>query len=108
MLEEMLEETFEGLEEDDVEELADQEVEKVLWEVTSGQLGELSGVSTSVPEEEGVRASLFITLSFLSVSTMYCLSPTENLSPQAVGPEPEAQESDEEEEMTARLQALRS
>lgn len=33
----MLEDTFEGLEEDDVEEAADAEVEKILWEVTSGE-----------------------------------------------------------------------
>ncbi len=33
----MLEDTFEGLEDDDVEEAADAEVEKVLWEVTSGK-----------------------------------------------------------------------
>ena len=33
----MLEDTFEGLEDDDVEELADSEVEKVLFEVTSGK-----------------------------------------------------------------------
>ena len=54
MMEEMLEETFVGLEDDDVEELADKEVEKILWEVTSGQLGELKGVSKSAPKEEGV------------------------------------------------------
>ena len=55
MMEEILDETFEGLEDDDVEELADKEVEKILWEVTSGQLGELKGVSTATPKEEGVR-----------------------------------------------------
>ena len=35
-MEEMLEDTFEGLEDDDVEDLADQEVEKVLFELTQG------------------------------------------------------------------------
>ena len=54
MIEEMLDETFEGLEDDDLEELADREVEKVLWEVTSGQLGELSGTPSATPQEEGV------------------------------------------------------
>ncbi len=37
LLEEMMEDTFEGLEDDDVEEAADAEVEKILWEVTSGE-----------------------------------------------------------------------
>jgi charged multivesicular body protein 3 len=78
MIEELLDETFEGLEDDDLEELADKEVEKVLWEVTSGQLGQLSGTPSAVPQDEG-----------------------------AVGPEPEVVDSDEED-MTARLQALRS
>lgn len=32
----MLEDTFEGLEDDDIEDLADEEVEKVLFEVTQG------------------------------------------------------------------------
>ena len=52
-----MDETFEGLEDDDVEELADKEVEKVLWEVTSGQLGELSGTPTATPQDQGVSAS---------------------------------------------------
>ena len=33
----MMEDTFESLEDDDLEEQADQEVEKILWEVTSGK-----------------------------------------------------------------------
>ena len=37
-MEEMMEDTFEGLEDDDVEDLADEEVEKVLYEITKGQL----------------------------------------------------------------------
>lgn len=32
----MLEDTFEGLEDDDMEEAADEEVEKILFEVTEG------------------------------------------------------------------------
>ena len=32
-----MEDTFEGLEDDDLEEEADKEVEKILWEVTSGK-----------------------------------------------------------------------
>lgn len=37
LIDEMLEDTFEGLEDDDLEELADKEVEKVLFEVTNGE-----------------------------------------------------------------------
>lgn len=51
MIEELLDETFEALEDDDVEELADKEVEKVLWEVTSGQLGQLSETPSATPQE---------------------------------------------------------
>ena len=54
MIEEILEETFEDLEDDDVEELADKEVEKVLWEVTTGQLGQLSGTPSATPQDDGV------------------------------------------------------
>ena len=36
-MEEMMEDTFEGLEDEDLEELADTEVEKVLFEITSGE-----------------------------------------------------------------------
>jgi charged multivesicular body protein 3 len=40
ILEEMIEDTFEGLEDtDDLEEQADVEIQNVLWEVTAGQLG---------------------------------------------------------------------
>ena len=35
-MEEMMQDTFEGLEDDDVEDLADVEVEKVLFELTQG------------------------------------------------------------------------
>lgn len=37
LIEEMLEDTFEGLEDDDLEEAADTEVEKVLYEITKGE-----------------------------------------------------------------------
>ena len=37
LIEEMMEDTFEGLEDEDLEEQADAEVEKILWEVTSGK-----------------------------------------------------------------------
>ena len=34
----MIEDSFESLEEDDLEEAAQEEVDKILWEVTSGKL----------------------------------------------------------------------
>lgn len=37
-MEEMMQDTFEGLEDDDVEDLADAEVEKVLFDLTEGML----------------------------------------------------------------------
>lgn len=57
MIEEMMEDTFESLEDDDLEEEADKEVDKILFEVTKGQLGVLGPVSTKIPEqkEDGVR-----------------------------------------------------
>ena len=36
IIEEMLEDTFEGMEDDDLEEAAQEEVDKVLFEVTKG------------------------------------------------------------------------
>lgn len=36
IIEEMLEDTFEGIEDDDLEEAAQEEVDKVLFEVTKG------------------------------------------------------------------------
>ena len=33
----MIEESFESLEDDDIEEAAQEEVDKILWEVTSGK-----------------------------------------------------------------------
>ena len=37
LIEEMMADTFEGLEDDDLDELADTEVEKILFEVTNGK-----------------------------------------------------------------------
>ena len=72
MIEELLDETFEGLEDDDLEELADKEVEKVLWEVTSGQLGQLSGTPSAVPQDEGVSPSLEVTSNTQCGNLLYC------------------------------------
>ncbi|XP_031555838.1 charged multivesicular body protein 3-like [Actinia tenebrosa] len=55
IIEEMLEDTFEGLEDDDMEEAADAEVEKILFEVTEGALGEAGHVTNPLPAgAEGV------------------------------------------------------
>lgn len=45
MIEEMMEDTFEGLEDDDLEEEADKEVDKVLFEITNGELDPLQSDS---------------------------------------------------------------
>ncbi|XP_062507821.1 charged multivesicular body protein 3-like [Corticium candelabrum] len=81
IMEEMMEDTFESVEEEGLDEAADVEVEKILFEVTNGILGKASETPTQLPEaEEGPAAAA------------------------AVGGE----SSDEEEEMQKRLEALRS
>nr|CAG4647438.1 EOG090X0EF4 [Megafenestra aurita]SVE92677.1 EOG090X0EF4 [Megafenestra aurita] len=59
IIEEMLEDTLEGLEDtDELEEAAQQEVDKVLWEITAGQLGKApAAVTDSLPMPEAVGAS---------------------------------------------------
>ena len=54
-MEEMLEDTMEGLEDDDMEDEAEEEVDKVLYELTAGNLNCHSDISlnfnlTTVPE----------------------------------------------------------
>lgn len=57
IIEEMLEDTFEGMEEDDLEEAAQEEVDKILFEVTKGALGQAGHVTDKLPEEsEGAAA----------------------------------------------------
>lgn len=51
----MLEDTFEGLEDDDLEELADKEVEKVLFEVTNGERRGRRGRKTAGEEVDRRR-----------------------------------------------------
>lgn len=48
-MEEMLEETMEGLDDEELEEEADAEVDKVLWEITAGQLGKVGSVGEELP-----------------------------------------------------------
>lgn len=57
IIEEMLEDTFEGMEEDDLEEAAQEEVDKILFEVTKGALGQAGHVTDKLPgESEGAAA----------------------------------------------------
>jgi len=80
IIEEMLEDTFEGLEEDDMEEEAQEEVDKILFEVTSGALGQAGEVGTELPSTSQPEADV----------------------------EPEEEEGEDLADMQARLQALRS
>ncbi|XP_055927840.1 charged multivesicular body protein 3-like [Argiope bruennichi] len=54
IIEEMIEDTLEGLDDqDELEEEAQEEIDKVLWELTAGQLGTApAAVSESLPETE--------------------------------------------------------
>nr|CAG4636550.1 EOG090X0EF4 [Eubosmina coregoni]SVE70086.1 EOG090X0EF4 [Eubosmina coregoni] len=58
IIEEMLEDTFEGLEDtEELEEAAQEEVDKVLWEITAGQLGKAPDALTdSLPVREQAGA----------------------------------------------------
>jgi len=79
IIEEMVEDTMEGLEDDDLEEAADTEVEKVLWELTKGQLGEApDAVGDTLPAVAGATAA------------------------------PDSEEEEDVGAMAARLEALRS
>lgn len=86
IIEEMMDETFESMEDqDEMEEAAQAEVDKVLWELTEGKLGE-----APLPPDASIRDPV------ASTST--------------VKDEVEEEEEDEEDlkEMQSRLEALRS
>ncbi|KAI5102310.1 charged multivesicular body protein 3 [Silurus meridionalis] len=59
IIEEMLEDTFEGMEdEDEMEEAAEAEVDRILFEITAGALGKAPGkVTDALPEPEPVGAT---------------------------------------------------
>ncbi|KAJ8336205.1 hypothetical protein SKAU_G00395480 [Synaphobranchus kaupii] len=82
MIEEMMEDTFESLEDEDMEEAAEAEVDKILFDITAGVLGKApSKVTDALPEPE----------------------------PAGAAAEPEEEEDEEDlEEMQSRLAALRS
>nr|CAG8673769.1 11260_t:CDS:2 [Entrophospora candida] len=52
IMDEMIEDTFEGLEESDVEEEAEQEVNNVLFELTNGLLGEAGNVGAPLEQTQ--------------------------------------------------------
>ncbi|XP_062863421.1 charged multivesicular body protein 3 [Trichomycterus rosablanca] len=53
IIEEMLEDTFEGMEDEEMEEAAEAEVDKILFEITAGALGKApSKVTDALPEPE--------------------------------------------------------
>jgi len=81
ILEEMIEDTFESLEDtEDLEEQAEQEIQNVLWQVTAGQLGTAPAAgSHELPAQ-----------------------------PAAAAAAPVSDDEEELEEMQSRLQALRS
>lgn len=65
IMEEMIEDTLEGMDEDDIEEEADEEVNKVLFEVTEGLLGQAGAVGAPIenaqeeePELDAMQARL--------------------------------------------------
>ncbi|XP_048584982.1 charged multivesicular body protein 3 isoform X2 [Nematostella vectensis] len=58
IIEEMVEDTFEGMEEDDMEEAAQEEVDKILFEVTAGALGAAGHVTEPLPTVEGASADV--------------------------------------------------
>jgi len=59
ILEEMMEDTFENLEDqDELEEAAQEEVDKVLWDITKGELGRApDAVAVSLPAAEPAAAA---------------------------------------------------
>ncbi|KAJ8686989.1 hypothetical protein QAD02_022783 [Eretmocerus hayati] len=51
IMEEMIDETLDSMEDsEEIEEAADQEVDKILWEVTAGQMGRAPDVESDTPE----------------------------------------------------------
>jgi charged multivesicular body protein 3 len=53
IMEEMMEETLDGIDDDEIEEEADAEVDKVLFELTDGKLGQAGRVGADLPVSWG-------------------------------------------------------
>nr|XP_042896997.1 charged multivesicular body protein 3 isoform X2 [Parasteatoda tepidariorum] len=59
IIEEMMEDTFEGLDDsEEIEEEAQEEIDKVLWELTAGQLGTAPAAVSDLPETEEEAAAV--------------------------------------------------
>ncbi|NP_998485.1 charged multivesicular body protein 3 [Danio rerio] len=83
IIEEMLEDTLEGMDdEEEMEEAAEAEVDKILFEITAGALGKAPSKVTDLPDPVAIGAT--------------------------AAPEEESEEEEEIEEMQSRLAALRS
>ncbi|CAK5075162.1 unnamed protein product [Meloidogyne enterolobii] len=62
LIEEIIEETMESFEPENMEELAQEEVDKVLWEVTAGELGKApAAVSDTLEQQKEERAKAIAT-----------------------------------------------
>uniref|UniRef100_A0A914C3C2 Charged multivesicular body protein 3 n=1 Tax=Acrobeloides nanus TaxID=290746 RepID=A0A914C3C2_9BILA len=58
IIDEMIEETMESLEPEELEEKAQEEVDRILWEVTAGELGRApAAVSDTIKDEEAAKAA---------------------------------------------------
>lgn len=66
IMSEMLDETMDGLDEDEVEleEEAQEEVDKVLWQITDGKLGQSAGKVGALPVSGNVPSQLLHPLTF--------------------------------------------
>lgn len=85
IIEEMIDETMESLEDvEEMEEEAQKEIDKVLWEITAGKLGEAPAAPMAAPAKEGEGEASGVS------ATM------------------EAEDEDDMKDMQSRLQALRS
>jgi charged multivesicular body protein 3 len=62
IIEEIVEETMESFEPENMEELAQEEVDRVLWEVTAGELGRApAAVSDALEQQKEERAKAIAT-----------------------------------------------
>uniref|UniRef100_A0A915DJP7 Charged multivesicular body protein 3 n=1 Tax=Ditylenchus dipsaci TaxID=166011 RepID=A0A915DJP7_9BILA len=66
IMEEMIEETMESLEPEELEEQAEEEIDRILYEVTAGELGKLPKTATgSLGEEQEKQKSTAIADQFI-------------------------------------------
>jgi hypothetical protein len=81
IMEEMLDDTLEGLDEDpELEEEAEEEVERVLYEITDGKLG-VAGAGKELP----VRSEVFSALHYWILTRTYRTSTTPRWKQPTIG-----------------------